>query len=666
MKYHIAIYSLVALCLSCTPLYSYSNLEQQGILRIPLSFQNSKHGEEESGSILASNEAESSYSRRGFGKRTAAALAWVFSVTTLSPLRAAAITVNMQAQAAGNGQELENIDDLVRRMGYPADSNIAALFKSDDVKGLTAAFSRRYSLIDRSDRDKFEAELIKICEELVIRIGHGDLSEAIGNIFRALVSDLEMQDDIFERIKAVDVSGDTAQIENSLTDCVTKAQFLYIFLRLIGLRDVNEAISFDHAGITIPVGNNRFLLANLGLNLFRVIELSSSNASPYFSVTDNLWVLKQKDSSEDLDRIRAEYKQGGTWINEKLQYLPDKTILSLFFPVLYMPSQSGRQRDALKACTADMFNDRGMAYKILGELCEKKGNTGEKDAMNFYKKAEREFLKGIWVDPGYAALYDNLGLLYIQQLGKTSEGIGLIKAAIRHNPLNPATHNNLGIALIAEKDWIGAEAALTKAIELDPSRGDSHGNLGDMYLQMGNSERNLHIAQDFYLKAIKEYKLAEKFSPKDFSIHHGLGLAYYALERYEECIVEFEKAVKLDPSSWYTYLELGLIYYNLKRDYTKAIRSFERAIKLNPNLYEAHFSLGWVYFKQGNRKKAIDSWAMAYLLRNDIRLDELPEDMGDRVKQRVSDPEFSGKLSLVNGKIDMFLPLGMKMISYSL
>jgi Flp pilus assembly protein TadD len=63
---------------------------------------------------------------------------------------------------------------------------------------------------------------------------------------------------------------------------------------------------------------------------------------------------------------------------------------------------------------------------------------------------------------------DNLGSL-LCQLGQAEEGIRYILEALRIDPNNPKTWNNLGVAYANSNDIEHARACFQKAVRIDPS-----------------------------------------------------------------------------------------------------------------------------------------------------------------------------------------------------
>ncbi len=70
------------------------------------------------------------------------------------------------------------------------------------------------------------------------------------------------------------------------------------------------------------------------------------------------------------------------------------------------------------------------------------------------------------------------------RIGNSAEGKKAIEAAVKLDPLNPATFRTRGVILFAGGDYAGAKAAIGKALELNPEMSGVHKVLGQMaYLE---------------------------------------------------------------------------------------------------------------------------------------------------------------------------------------
>ncbi|RZO49765.1 MAG: sulfotransferase family protein [Candidatus Pelagibacterales bacterium] len=133
-------------------------------------------------------------------------------------------------------------------------------------------------------------------------------------------------------------------------------------------------------------------------------------------------------------------------------------------------------------------------YNLMGIILYEQKEVEK--ALEFYKK-------GIAIDPDFAEIYNNLGLLY--------------------------ANNNLG----ADK----AESYYKKSLSINSKNPETYNNLGSLYKSL-----------DKYEEAISCYNKAVNINKKSFYAHHNLGNIYTALGNFEEAKKYFKEAIKINPN----------------------------------------------------------------------------------------------------------------------
>ncbi len=141
--------------------------------------------------------------------------------------------------------------------------------------------------------------------------------------------------------------------------------------------------------------------------------------------------------------------------------------------------------------------------------------------------------------------------------------ISLWTDTISKSPNKSRPYNNLGVALLAKKQYIDAADAYQKALDRRLSYAD--------YINLGNA---LRLAGD-YQNAITSYQKA----------------------------IVFESATELNPRYSEAYNALGNIYINLNR-LDKAQNAYEKSIGNNKNNPIAYNGLSTVYVLKGDSEKA--------------------------------------------------------------
>lgn len=111
-------------------------------------------------------------------------------------------------------------------------------------------------------------------------------------------------------------------------------------------------------------------------------------------------------------------------------------------------------------------------------------------------------------------------------------------AVQRFNADRPEAYNNLGTLHADKGDWVQAEQALKKAIEIEPTLSVSSLNLADLYRAMGREgEAQLLI------------RAVLKREPGHVMAHHALGLSLLRLHRLDEALPSLRQAAHLAPDN---------------------------------------------------------------------------------------------------------------------
>lgn len=171
--------------------------------------------------------------------------------------------------------------------------------------------------------------------------------------------------------------------------------------------------------------------------------------------------------------------------------------------------------------------------------------------------AIKEYTKVIEMDSGYAAAYNNRGLIY-RNLGRREEAL---------------------------EDY-------NKAIELNPNYVYAYNGRGNVYKDLGRSE-----------EALKDYSKAIELDPYYTNAYNGRGNAYRNLSRYEEALEDYNKALELDPDYVYAYNNRGNAYRDLSR-YEESLKDYNKAIQLDPKYRNAYLNRARTYSAIGEEALA--------------------------------------------------------------
>ena len=165
------------------------------------------------------------------------------------------------------------------------------------------------------------------------------------------------------------------------------------------------------------------------------------------------------------------------------------------------------------------------------------------------------------------------------------------------SPGHALAHNELGLALLEQKDYPGAIASFTRAIEIYPEFSEAMCNMGGAYVSMGdttNAERIL--------------RRALTLSGRDYATFTNLGNVRMIQRRFADAAAFYSQSLSLNPSAAVTTYDLGYARM-LMGDPDEALVHLRRAVALNPNYRDAYFLIGEILSR---RRDALEESLRAY------------------------------------------------------
>jgi tetratricopeptide (TPR) repeat protein len=146
------------------------------------------------------------------------------------------------------------------------------------------------------------------------------------------------------------------------------------------------------------------------------------------------------------------------------------------------------------------------------------------------------------------------------------------------------------------KSYPEAEAALKKAIEMQPLWPAPHTNLANMYLVQGRKK-----------EAIDKFNGAVAANPRDGSAYLSLALLYERDRDYRNAMQVYERALKENPGFWFAANNLAFLISensDKKEDLARAKTLAEEALRQRPNDPSVLDTLGWIQFRLGDARQA--------------------------------------------------------------
>ena len=165
--------------------------------------------------------------------------------------------------------------------------------------------------------------------------------------------------------------------------------------------------------------------------------------------------------------------------------------------------------------------------------------------------------------------------------------------------LNASTFVERGWSRIATGDFVGSEAALEKALGLNPGDAYAETLLGWARMSQGKFDSAMALFEQV-LDRVPDHALA----------HINVGYVHLRRRHFDTALVHLSRAIELDSdrkATLYAHYYLGLVHFEEKR-YAESIGALLRAIELGPNLIEARFELGRVFWFADRTDDAIAAW----------------------------------------------------------
>lgn len=203
----------------------------------------------------------------------------------------------------------------------------------------------------------------------------------------------------------------------------------------------------------------------------------------------------------------------------------------------------------------------------LGEAYRATGNPG----------AEATYRRALALQPGYWAVYNQLGVFYYRA-GRYADAIPMFQQAIRRQPDSVRMYNNLGAALFKTDRFEEARQAYQNSIRIKPSDG-AYTNLGNVEYYVGN-----------YRAAAAAFEEATRLTPAKYLYWANLGDAYRwtpelssrAPAAYEKAAQLAEGELSLNPDNADAHAALAICDAKLGRA-DPARRHVQRAMELEPD-----------------------------------------------------------------------------------
>jgi Flp pilus assembly protein TadD len=180
-----------------------------------------------------------------------------------------------------------------------------------------------------------------------------------------------------------------------------------------------------------------------------------------------------------------------------------------------------------------------------------------------------------------------------QRSGHFREAELIYRQILAQEPNHPQAMHLIGLLAYDAKNYELAEQLMLRAISLDDTRAQFHGNLGLVLTARGRKAA-----------AIESFRRAIAIQPDYAQAYNNIGFILFGEKQVDEAIVHYRKAISLQPDSADAINNLGnaLAY---RGDSNEAIEWYRRVIQLCPQESEARNNLAGALVSAGQPEQAI-------------------------------------------------------------
>jgi len=191
---------------------------------------------------------------------------------------------------------------------------------------------------------------------------------------------------------------------------------------------------------------------------------------------------------------------------------------------------------------------------------------------SYWQNSGTLFQRAIDVTDGNWIAEENLGRYLMDQPGRLAEALDHLEAALRMEPNDAQSHNNLGLCLLASGLCSSAIPHFEEALRLKPGSMLPLNNLGVCQMHSGN-----------YTGAVPYFEAALRDQPDSAEVHLNLGATLAKIPgRNLDAIPELEAALRLRPDYREAHFVLGLLLADLGRP-LEAISHLEAGQRIQPD-----------------------------------------------------------------------------------
>jgi tetratricopeptide (TPR) repeat protein len=225
-------------------------------------------------------------------------------------------------------------------------------------------------------------------------------------------------------------------------------------------------------------------------------------------------------------------------------------------------------------------------------------------AQSRLSEAIDQYFEALRINPDDPDTKNNIGNVLSKQ-GKENEAIHYFSEALRIDPKHLLANYNLGSALAEQGKNDEAKKYLSEALRLNPNYGQAHNNLG-----------NVLVVEKKIEQAISHFNRAIQLDPDNEEAHSNLGNALFSQGKVKEAVGHYTEALRINPDNAQTHYRMGAALAE-QGELAEAVRYYSEALRIQPEYAEAHNDLGIALAEQGDVGEAVRHYTEALRINPD-------------------------------------------------
>jgi tetratricopeptide (TPR) repeat protein len=288
--------------------------------------------------------------------------------------------------------------------------------------------------------------------------------------------------------------------------------------------------------------------------------------------------------SADLDARKGDYASAIAALSEMLARDTNSTQARVLLAAAHAGRKDYPAALAEYQKLAEAFPREPQFAFAIGNLYLQQRNTNA---------ARQAFERALSTNKDYLPAFDRLIDLDLQS-GKQTEALEKVQARVTEAATNAPLHLLLARVLLAHAETNKAEAAMLKAVELNPEFRSAHVMLAELYVSTGRHQDAL---------ARLEAVLAKR--PGDIGALMIAAAIQDSLKNFPASRAYYEKVMAIYPNSPAALNNLAYIFSEHLNDLGRAFELAQKARAVSPRDPATADTLGWILHKRGEHGRAL-------------------------------------------------------------